>query len=116
MFDKRRYEDDARYLSSHVVTHWDNYDFAEKSEDAEKRVPTISFDGVSNIEIKARPAEYVKGFGYEKFIRRYEVTYKDGHFLFNIIVNVHFDCVKEYMLNVSLITSDDSIHLISEVL
>lgn len=114
MFDRERYESDARELSAHVITKWDGYDFSEKSEDWDKRVPRIEFAGISDVDWKARKPEHVEGFGYEKFIRRYEVTYHDKHYVFVITVDSHFGCVRKFWLTAYGVTKEESSKLFME--
>lgn len=98
--NEKRIEQEARELSKHTATDWSDYDFSETEKDLERRVPKIYFSGISDIEVKAKNPEHVEGFSYEKFIRRYEVTYKDKHFLFVITVDSHWNCVKKFLLTV----------------
>lgn len=114
MTELQRYESDVRYLVSRVVSHWENYDMTEKSEDPELRVPRITFTDVKGIFVSPKVAEHIKGFGYEKFIRRYEVLYKGGQYIFKINAESHFGCVREYNMSVTLITEKDMKVLYSE--
>lgn len=88
----------ARNLSSHVVTNWENYDFTETSKDLEKRVPIAEFVDVGDIDVNAKEPEYVKGFCCEKFIRKYEITYLDRKYLFVITVDSYFGCVRKFFI------------------
>ena len=97
---KRIYEDEARELSKHVSTCWDNYDFSEKTENWERRVPKIYFNDIVDVEVKVREPEHIIGFGYEKFIRRYEVTYRDKNYVFVVTVDSFWNCVKSFWLTV----------------
>ena len=114
MLDKARYESDARELSAHVVTQWDGYDFSEKSEDLEKRVPRIEFAGITDVDWKARKPEHVEGVGYEKYIRRYEITYRDKHYVFVITVDSHWGCVRKFSLTAYGVTEEESSKLFVE--
>lgn len=107
-------EQDARFLASHIVTNWDNYDFTERYDIIEKRVPTIEFKDIRDINVKDIEPEHVKGFRYEKFIRRYEVTYKDVHYLFVITVDSHFGCVRKFFITVYHVTKDEQKNLFTE--
>lgn len=114
MLNKKRYECDARDLSLHIVTSWDDYDFKEETDDLERRVPRIVFKDAVDIEVKSREPEHIKGFGYEKFIRRYEVTYRDANYLFVITVDSHFGCVWKYWVTVYLCTENEMSKLLME--
>ena len=114
MLERERYESDARELSTHVTTLWDEYDFSEKSENWDKRIPKIDFTGVADVESKCREPEHVMGFGYEKYIRRYEVTYRDKHYVFVITVDSHWGCVRKFWLTVYGVTEEESCKLYTE--
>ena len=111
--NEKRYEQEARDLCKYVATDWKNYDFSEKEEEIERRVPKIYFSGISDIEVKEMEVERAEGFGYEKFIRRYEVTYKDNHYMFSVEVDSYWNCVKKFWLTVGCAINehDDAGHL-----
>jgi len=114
MLAMKRYHDDVDFLISHVITHWDNYDFKEKTSDPERRVPRISLKGIRDIEISPKEVEHVEGFGYELFIRKYEVVYKDTQYIFKLTVDSHFGCVRQYTLSVLLYTCNEMKELYTE--
>ena len=113
MSELQRYESDAKYLASKIVTHWETYDFNETSTDPEERVPRITFDNVRGISVKPRVAEYINGFVYEKFLRKYDVDYKDGKYIIIITVEVSFAHVCEYKVTILLCTEAEPITLFS---
>ena len=114
MSELERYQSDAKYLASKLVTHWEAYDFDEMSDDPEKRVPRITFEGVTVVSVTPKLAEHVRGFAYEKFIRRYEVEYQDGKFVFVLTVEVPYGHVREYKLAVYLVEEREIKQLFSE--
>ncbi|MBQ9314816.1 MAG: hypothetical protein IJ220_07525 [Clostridia bacterium] len=114
MLDTKKYECDVRYLTSHIVTKWEEYDFSEQIRDFEKRVPRIEFTEIADVEIKEKEVEHVQGFGYEKFIRRYEVIYKDGKYVFVVTVDSHFSCVRKFWLTAYWVTNEEMIKLFTE--
>lgn len=104
----------ARHLSSHLITSWDDYDFKEKKKDIKQRVPSIEFTGINDIEVEEKVSEYVHGFAFERFTRNYEVTFKDGRYLFEVTVTSHFGCVRRYDLTVYLMREEKKTRLFSE--
>lgn len=94
----KRLEEEGRNLSKFIATDWNDYDFSEKTEELERRVPKIYFNNASNIEVRERRPELVKGFGYEKYIRRYEITHRDLRFLLVVTVDSYWNCVKKFWL------------------
>ena len=95
---KRIYEAEARELSKFVSTCWDNYDFSEKTTELERRVPRIYFNDNIDVEVKGRRPEHIEGFGYEKFIRRYEITYRDKQYIFVVTVDSYWNCVRKFWI------------------
>ena len=94
------YEMEARELVKNMSTVWDEYDYFEQSIEINCRVPKIQFPSNLDVEAVEKKLDYVKGFAHEKFIRKYEVTYRDKHYLFDISVDSYWGCVKRFWLTV----------------
>lgn len=114
MKDIRYFMENARHLSSHVITNWDNYDFKEKSKDVEKRVPAMRIAAIKDVEVVEKAMEHIHSLGYEKFIRNYEVTYKDAKYQFTITVSSYLGCVQMYELAVYLMNHQEKTRLFTE--
>ena len=94
----KRLEEEARNLSKFIATDWNGYDFTEQTDDSEHRVPKVYFTCSSDIEVKELGTEQVKGLGYERFNRKYEIAYRDYYYLFVITVDAFWNCVKKFCI------------------
>ena len=109
-----QYEKEARTLATHLRSTWHNYDFEEKSLDAEKRVPRIDFINIDKVYFKVGKAEFVKESDCSKFIRKNDVKYYDKNYSFDIMTIVVDDHVKDFQLDVSIVIDGKNVFLYNE--
>lgn len=95
--------EEARFLSTHMKTVWQDYDFQEISNNLNSRVPKIEFD----VEVKVMFDEvhHYKN-GIEIYVREYQIEYNGNVYIFEILTHLFNGSVRQYQLDVSTPAGD----------
>lgn len=89
---------EAKYLISRLRTVWDEYDFSEKIESYEKRVPKIFI--YDNVEVMLDEVHYYEYSTGARYVREYQVKYNGNVYVFEVSVNILENIVKSLKLDV----------------
>lgn len=89
--------DEARYLFEHLRTDWRDYDFNEKSEVLEKRVPKIEFLVPVKIMCEDLFCYDIRN-DVKQYVRECQVSYNSNTFIFEISAFTQGHSVMKYQV------------------
>lgn len=95
---------EAKYLVSRLKTIWDEYDFEEKFETPENRVPKIFI--YENVEVMLDEVHYFNFNTGARYVREHQVKYRGTIYVFELSVNIVENIVKCFTLDVSTPVGD----------
>ena len=92
--------DEARFLSEHVRTVWDNYDMSEESDVMERRVPKLKFDDDIEFEKMMEEVTHIKDLDREQYIREFQIKFNGNVYIFELSAHIVGRKVVGYFMEV----------------
>ena len=88
---------EARFIFGHLRTNWNNYDFAEKSEVLEKRVPKIEFLVPVDVMCEDLFCYEIRD-DFKQYVRECQVCYNGNTYIFEISAFTQYGAVLKYQI------------------